>query len=56
VLLDNGKAPRRIAVVCHLANTQMVIVENFETAFLLNAVVFALRTPAHYGLFVAPSR
>src|SRR5207248_2112152 len=53
-LLDDRKAARRIAVVRHFADAQMVILENFESPLLLHAMVLALRAPAHHGLFIAP--
>src|SRR6266704_2151522 len=53
-LLDNGQAPRQIAIIDQLADAQVIILENFEPALLLYAVVVVLRAPAHHGLFVAP--
>ena len=55
-LLDNGQAPRRIAIIGHLTYAQVVILENFKPALLLYTVVFALRAPAYHGLFIAPGR
>src|SRR5215470_13519308 len=37
-----------------LADTQVVIFENFETALLLNFMVHTKRAPADYRLLVAP--
>src|SRR6516164_3116095 len=55
-LLDDANAARRIAVVGHLANAQMVLLEDFEPPLFLDAVMLTLRAPAHYGLLITPCR
>ena len=50
----DGRPRWRRRVAGHLADTQMVVAEDFKAPFLLDMVMFALGAPANDGFLITP--